>query len=139
MRRAVGIDDMAGLEDGVEALGANLRARHHCGNFLFFDYLPIDKFLDIRMVQVQTDHFGRTAGGPSGLDGASRSIPDAEKRHEPGRASAARSEEHTSELQSLAYLVCRLLRENKAHSRGELPCGVMPDTASRAELTYSTH
>src|SRR2546425_9449625 len=32
----------------------------------------------------------------------------------PGRADpAARSEEHTSELQSLAYLVCRLLLEKK--------------------------
>src|SRR5229473_4416245 len=30
-----------------------------------------------------------------------------------GTASAARSEEHTSELQSLAYLVCRLLLEKK--------------------------
>src|SRR2546425_5345163 len=29
-----------------------------------------------------------------------------------------RSEEHTSELQSLAYLVCRLLLENKTLSRG---------------------
>src|SRR2546425_2008831 len=28
-----------------------------------------------------------------------------------------RSEEHTSELQSLAYLVCRLLLEKKTHSR----------------------
>src|SRR5687767_15401350 len=30
-----------------------------------------------------------------------------------GRPSASRSEEHTSELQSLAYLVCRLLLEKK--------------------------
>src|SRR2546425_1426590 len=30
-----------------------------------------------------------------------------------GRHIAARSEEHTSELQSLAYLVCRLLLEKK--------------------------
>src|SRR2546425_243200 len=30
-----------------------------------------------------------------------------------GRAKATRSEEHTSELQSLAYLVCRLLLEKK--------------------------
>src|SRR5687767_15532355 len=30
-----------------------------------------------------------------------------------GRAGAKRSEEHTSELQSLAYLVCRLLLEKK--------------------------
>src|SRR5687767_15650004 len=31
----------------------------------------------------------------------------------PRRAADARSEEHTSELQSLAYLVCRLLLEKK--------------------------
>src|SRR2546425_2387136 len=30
-----------------------------------------------------------------------------------------RSEEHTSELQSLAYLVCRLLLEKKNKSRGQ--------------------
>src|SRR2546425_8727844 len=30
-----------------------------------------------------------------------------------GRTSVLRSEEHTSELQSLAYLVCRLLLEKK--------------------------
>src|ERR1041384_8764422 len=30
-------------------------------------------------------------------------------------APGERSEEHTSELQSLAYLVCRLLLENKQH------------------------
>src|SRR2546425_3104649 len=30
-----------------------------------------------------------------------------------------RSEEHTSELQSLAYLVCRLLLEKKNHPRRE--------------------
>src|SRR5687767_15446377 len=31
----------------------------------------------------------------------------------PGGSGGARSEEHTSELQSLAYLVCRLLLEKK--------------------------
>src|SRR5687767_15317876 len=34
-------------------------------------------------------------------------------RGSPQDRSAARSEEHTSELQSLAYLVCRLLLEKK--------------------------
>src|SRR2546425_8773860 len=32
------------------------------------------------------------------------------------RSSGSRSEEHTSELQSLAYLVCRLLLEKKNHN-----------------------
>src|SRR2546425_5291596 len=36
-------------------------------------------------------------------------------------ASPLRSEEHTSELQSLAYLVCRLLLEKKKDSWSQLP------------------
>src|SRR2546423_7979553 len=35
------------------------------------------------------------------------------RRPAPTAAAPARSEEHTSELQSLAYLVCRLLLEKK--------------------------
>src|SRR5687767_15620540 len=35
-----------------------------------------------------------------------------------GQREATRSEEHTSELQSLAYLVCRLLLEKKKKRRG---------------------
>src|SRR2546425_5359051 len=42
---------------------------------------------------------------------SSRSAPSASISS--ARATAARSEEHTSELQSLAYLVCRLLLEKK--------------------------
>src|SRR2546425_10342725 len=36
-----------------------------------------------------------------------------ENGHRSARSSNSRSEEHTSELQSLAYLVCRLLLEKK--------------------------
>src|SRR2546425_5286512 len=42
------------------------------------------------------------------------SPPDLLRRRDPERA---RSEEHTSELQSLAYLVCRLLLEKKKKTR----------------------
>src|SRR2546425_7466260 len=37
-------------------------------------------------------------------------------RPAPGRITWTRSEEHTSELQSLAYLVCRLLLEKKKNN-----------------------
>src|SRR3989441_5910041 len=37
-------------------------------------------------------------------------------------ASDVRSEEHTSELQSLAYLVCRLLLEKKKKLEEEIDC-----------------
>src|SRR2546423_10841628 len=41
---------------------------------------------------------------------------------EPGRAAfSSRSEEHTSELQSLAYLVCRLLLEKKKIRHDHIP------------------
>src|SRR5205823_7994920 len=60
---------------------------------------------------------GARAGGESRL--RHRVRPDALSRRRRRRdrlhveAAAARSEEHTSELQSLAYLVCRLLLEKK--------------------------
>src|SRR2546425_2899266 len=41
----------------------------------------------------------------------------ASRREELAHIGRARSEEHTSELQSLAYLVCRLLLEKKKHFR----------------------
>src|SRR2546423_10978991 len=46
--------------------------------------------------------------------GANRSRPRAPRRR---RGARCRSEEHTSELQSLAYLVCRLLLEKKNADR----------------------
>src|SRR5258708_14634845 len=42
-----------------------------------------------------------------------RSAPDDSHLPAPGRAAAAGSEEHTSELQSPDHLVCRLLLEKK--------------------------
>src|SRR2546425_6920383 len=49
------------------------------------------------------------------LDQLGRLIEDALHRAE--RLAHLRSEEHTSELQSLAYLVCRLLLEKKKKNR----------------------
>src|SRR5262245_64550091 len=45
-----------------------------------------------------------------------------EPQHDPlVRLDPDRSEEHTSELQSLRHLVCRLLLEKKKNNREELP------------------
>src|SRR2546425_7720360 len=67
----------------------------------------------------------RSPGDDSGVpDAAPRrglldrtpAVPQARGQHaRPGRA--RRSEEHTSELQSLAYLVCRLLLEKKKNTK----------------------
>src|SRR2546425_6225480 len=45
------------------------------------------------------------------------SSPDIHATSSPGSVVHGRSEEHTSELQSLAYLVCRLLLEKKKATR----------------------
>src|SRR5205823_7766685 len=51
-----------------------------------------------------------------------------------GGTRASRSEEHTSELQSLAYLVCRLLLEKK---KNLFSCGSATG-ASAADLRHET-
>src|SRR3712207_7758808 len=53
------------------------------------------------------------------LDGVARPRYAAESIHD----EACRSEEHTSELQSRQYLVCRLLLEKKKRSRPVITCG----------------
>src|SRR2546425_5877693 len=67
-------------------------------------------------------HPVRTGGSESGFpvarsDGEQpRGAGGAHRRHTQGKGRGprrGRSEEHTSELQSLAYLVCRLLLEKK--------------------------
>src|SRR3989441_9163013 len=50
--------------------------------------------------------------------------------HRRPSAKAVRSEEHTSELQSLAYLVCRLLLEKKTS-----PDNAIPSTSGMLEPT----
>src|SRR5687767_15694758 len=57
----------------------------------------------------------RGGAASAGVPGTEGRLPhDASAEHRaPARAARRRSEEHTSELQSLAYLVCRLLLEKK--------------------------
>src|SRR2546425_2673429 len=55
----------------------------------------------------------RTPARPRRAALARRARRGREQRRGMGRWAGRRSEEHTSELQSLAYLVCRLLLEKK--------------------------
>src|SRR3989441_475732 len=61
-----------------------------------------------RLPILATRHRGARGEGP-----AERQAPPAARRVTPHAWTRLRSEEHTSELQSLAYLVCRLLLEKK--------------------------
>src|SRR2546425_8958576 len=56
---------------------------------------------------------GLLGDADAGLPGAETSPGDVRGRPQMVCGSVGRSEEHTSELQSLAYLVCRLLLEKK--------------------------
>src|SRR2546425_3703520 len=59
--------------------------------------------------------------------------------HETGQRHGGRSEEHTSELQSLAYLVCRLLLEKKKNKKLRNPCPVRPDSYLARSLHSLPH
>src|SRR5437879_8940448 len=69
--------------------------------------------------QVRSIDLVRSTGAPAGLRRASAlvtvavSVAEHERGRDPELALEARSEEHTSELQSPMYLVCRLLLEKK--------------------------
>src|SRR5438445_8555472 len=65
--------------------------------------------------------------------GAAHRARDPDVAAAPGAAATSRSEEHTSELQSRQYLVCRLLLEKKKTGRskggGRRPASVAQDGA----------
>src|SRR5205814_2626781 len=55
------------------------------------------------------------------------------KDREQGRGPQHRSEEHTSELQSLRHLVCRLLLEKKKHAEGVISYACQRVAEERAD------
>src|SRR2546423_7733696 len=57
----------------------------------------------------------------------------------PKNISSARSEEHTSELQSLAYLVCRLLLEKKDNGKYGYETSALEEQASEYLHTAAPH
>src|SRR5262249_58594030 len=67
------------------------------------------------VVQVEPGHRGLRGG--RNLPGPGRAGPPAGPAQGPCSQGAQRSEEHTSELQSLTNLVCRLLLEKKKQMR----------------------
>src|SRR5687767_15680005 len=58
-------------------------------------------------------------------------VPAAQSVVESHERLQRRSEEHTSELQSLAYLVCRLLLEKKKKSNSDVNRGTLAKRLSR--------
>src|SRR5437762_10677235 len=76
------------------------------------DALPICEFAPVVHVERLRVHVGEAAAAAAAQDQAIASGVEGALRREQHHA---RSEEHTSELQSPMYLVCRLLLEKKKY------------------------
>src|SRR2546425_7350172 len=70
-------------------------------------------FRSLAYLDPSVDRDLEPAWSPDGSEIAFIRIPASQEAAVFGPKRTARSEEHTSELQSLAYLVCRLLLEKK--------------------------
>src|SRR3712207_8343538 len=90
-----------------------------CSSFFFFNDTATTEIYTLSLHDALPIYLGRVspqaAGGGRGVDrddpvGA---LGSPQRHHHAGRRLVVRSEEHTSELQSRQYLVCRLLLEKK--------------------------
>src|SRR2546425_9746421 len=86
--------------------------------FFFFNDTATTEIYTLSLHDALPIYRPDAAGGDRRRSAARRPYPPGEKPAALSRplARQARSEEHTSELQSLAYLVCRLLLEKKKAS-----------------------
>ncbi len=80
----------AGLHDGLQVTGDDLGAGDEGRDLLLFLDLPVDVGLDIRMVDVDHDHLGRTTRRAARLDGAGCPVADLQEAHQAGGTAAAR-------------------------------------------------
>src|SRR3712207_8739804 len=71
---------------------------------------------------IRSDSFTRSSSAPR-----TTVSPSAKQPSKATSGSSSRSEEHTSELQSRQYLVCRLLLEKKKHHKTEALHQYLPD------------
>ena len=73
-----------GLENLVQLTSDSSRAGDHGGHLLFLDHFPGNKLLNVRVIQIETDHLGRAPGGAARFDSPGGTIADTQKRHQPG-------------------------------------------------------
>src|SRR3712207_9019095 len=73
------------------------------------DALPIS----VRALRARSDPISRGPCAGCGRSPRAERVPGPCARYSPPASAARRSEEHTSELQSRQYIVCRLLLEKK--------------------------
>src|SRR2546425_7677984 len=96
--------------------------RRRCRHFFFFNDTATTEIYTLSLhdaLPISRRRVRRAAGSAPPRPSASRGPcrPPRSGRRRPAAPTPRRSEEHTSELQSLAYLVCRLLLEKKKERR----------------------
>src|SRR5262245_64938928 len=84
-----------------------------------FPYTTLFRSRRVVIVILSTD-LVRSPAAPANADAAGAGAATPVPLALPGPADASRSEEHTSELQSLRHLVCRLLLEKKKKKDGRI-------------------
>src|SRR5258705_7028337 len=90
--------------------------------YLFFFFLMIRRPPRSTLFPYTTlfrSRFPHLLPGPVGVPDPQRVVPlvDSRSHRLPSHVALLRSEEHTSELQSLRHLVCRLLLEKKTNTQ----------------------
>src|SRR6516165_24802 len=70
--------------------GGELGAGDEGRNFLLLDHLPVDKGLDVGVIDVDDDHLGGAPGRAAGFDGTGGAVADPQKTHQPRGAPATR-------------------------------------------------
>ena len=79
-----------GGEDAIELALVHLGAGDDGGDLLLFEHLPVDEFLDIRVIGIDDHHLGRAARGAARLDRARRAVADLEEAHQARGLAATR-------------------------------------------------
>ena len=80
---------VAGLHHRLEAPGVDSRPGDQRGDLPLLQDLPVDEFLDVRVVDVDDDHLGRAPRRAARLDGARRAVPHLEEAHQSRGLAAA--------------------------------------------------
>ena len=80
----------AGSQNIGQVLFGQFRTGDEGRDLLFFDDFPVDIVFDVRVVDINHDHLGRTARGAARLDRTSSTVTDFKEAHEAGRTAATR-------------------------------------------------
>ena len=69
-------------DDGIEVGAGQFGTGNKGCHFLFFQNLPVDVAFDVRVIDINGDHFGCAPCGAAGFDGTGCAVPNFEEAHQ---------------------------------------------------------